>query len=338
MASTIEMVKIASTDNLCADDLWDEILALQNELIPQIARMANTNPRLSACPICSQQNLRVAIEKDGFRIDQCGTCDFRFTNPPPGEEQLEIFYNSKIKQLENVAFEASKPTRLPIFERRLDLIRRYIAGGKLLDIGGGNGVFVDAIAQANAPFEISIVDLNRDAIAKLRREYPTVHAIYGDALKHTATYDVVTLWDTIEHLPDVNRVASHLFNLLKPGGFLILSTPNIDSFEHTVGQHRHPQILPLSHVNYFTPDNLQQLLERHNFRVADYLTPNGSFDIAYVNRMIADGSADLGQLGGFLKANLRSSAFAEDFAALISKHRLAGNLLMIAERPAMSHA
>ena len=89
MASTIEMVKIASTDDLCADDLWNEILALQNELIPQIAKMENVNPLLSACPICHRREVAVAIEKDGFRIDQCGACGFRFTNPAPGEAQLK---------------------------------------------------------------------------------------------------------------------------------------------------------------------------------------------------------------------------------------------------------
>ena len=333
MASTIDMVKIDSTDDLCADDLWNEILALQNELIPQIAKMQNANSRLTACPICNQRDLSLAVEKDGFRIDQCGACGFRFTNPAPGEEQLDLFYNSKIKQLENIAFESTRAARLPIFERRLNLIRQYVSGGKLLDIGGANGIFIDAILRAGSPFKVCVVDLNQDAVAKLRQNYPTVEAIHGDALKHDGSYDVITLWDTIEHLPDVNRVASHLFSLLRPGGFLFLSTPNVHSFEHTVGQYRHPQILPLSHVNYFAPSTLGQLLELHNFKVVDCLTPNGSFDIAYVKRMMSDGDADLAQLGEFLKQHLQSSAFADDFAALISKHCLAGNLLMIAQRP-----
>jgi len=336
MASTIEMVKIDSTHDLCADDLWDEILALQNELVPQIAKMPNAMPRLTACPVCSRRDLAPAIEKDGFRIDQCGGCGFRFTNPAPNEQQLELFYNSRIKQLENIAFESTRAARLPIFERRLNLIRQYVTGGRLLDIGGANGIFVDAIARADAAFEVFIVDLNRDAVAKLHQKYPAVQAIEGDALKHTGSYDVITLWDTIEHLPDVNRVAAHLFSLLRPGGFLFLSTPNVHSFEHSIGQYRHPQVLPLSHVNYFAPSTLGHLLERHNFKVVDCLTPNGSFDIAYVKRMMSDGDADLAQLGGFLKQHLQSPAFADDFAALISKHCLAGNLLMIAQRPPAS--
>jgi hypothetical protein len=165
-----------------------------------------------------------------------------------------------------------------------------------------------------------------------------VQAIHGDALKHDGAYDVITLWDTIEHLPDVNRVASHLFNLLNPGGFLFLSTPNVESFEHSVGQYRHPQILPLSHVNYFSSETLGRLLKRHGFTIVDCLTPNGTFDIAYVKKMIGDGDADLAHLGNFLKQQLESPAFADDFAALISKHCLAGNLLMIAQRSAESRA
>ena len=76
MNSTIKMVKIDSTDDLCADDLWNEILALQKELVPQIAEMANANPRLTACPICNQRDISVAVHKDGFRIDQCGAAVF----------------------------------------------------------------------------------------------------------------------------------------------------------------------------------------------------------------------------------------------------------------------
>lgn len=334
MESKVEMVKIEGVGDLCADDLWNDIATLQGELIPQISKMENANPRLAACPICSQRNLRLAVKKDGFEIDQCDACGFRFTNPPPNEAQLELFYNSKIKQLENLGFERSRAARLPIFERRLDVIRQYVSEGKLLDIGGANGIFVDAMARANAAFEVVVVDLNRDAIIKLRQNYPTVQASLGNALEHTGSYDVVTLWDTIEHLPNVNRVAAHLFNLLKPGGFLFLSTPNVHSFEHSVGQYRHPQILPLSHVNYFAPDTLGRLLHRHGFKIIDCLTPNGTFDIAYVKKMVGDGDAAMDQLGEFLKHHLESPAFADDFATLISKHRLAGNLLMIAERPA----
>jgi 2-polyprenyl-3-methyl-5-hydroxy-6-metoxy-1,4-benzoquinol methylase len=330
----IGMVKLGHIDDLCPDELWNRIVELDEAIAPRLAAMKNLTQALAACPVCGSRNLVPFTKKLGLRIDQCDACGFRFTNPAPSAEQRQLYYNSEVKQLENVVFDHTRQLRLPIFQRRVELIGQYVAGGKLLDVGGAIGIFIDALALAKLSFEISVVDLSYDAIAKLRTSHPQVTALLGDVFEHHGTYDVVTLWDTIEHIPDVNHTASHLFSLIRPGGFLFVSTPNIESFEHTVGRDRHPQVVPLSHVNYFSASNLRHLLERHGFAVVQHATPNGTFDVAYVNRMINDGDADLEQLGHFLRRQLRSSAFADDFAALISDHRLAGNVVMVAQRPA----
>lgn len=333
MSSSIEMVKLDSIDNLCPDDLWARSLEMNKVVTAQILKSGRLGPSFLACPVCGNTELQQFTIKRSMPIDQCDACGFRFTNPPPTTEQLRIFYNSEAKTIENVIFEATRAFRLPIFERRVELINRYVAGGTLLDVGGAIGIFVDALVRAHAPFKVSIVDLNEDAVEKLRARHPNIDVHHGDVFDHRGAYDLVTLWDTIEHLRDINRVASHLFSLLKPGGYLFISTPNIDSFEHWVGQDRHPQVEPLPHLNYFSPKTLQLLLNRHGFAVLDLLTPNGSFDIAYVNRILSDGNADQGKLGGFLREKLQSPEVAEDFAKLISKHRLAGNVVVIAKRP-----
>jgi SAM-dependent methyltransferase len=138
----------------------------------------------------------------------------------------------------------------------------------------------------------------------------------------------------MEHLPDVNRTASHLLNLVKPGGYLFIAAPNTESFEYAVGLSRHPQVSPIGRVNYFSPANLRRLLERHGFRVIDFVTPNGSFDVAYVKRMLRDGTAELSILGEFLRRHLQTASFSEGFAKLISHHGLSGNMVMISQRPA----
>jgi SAM-dependent methyltransferase len=333
MSSSIEMVKLDHIDDLCPDDLWDRVVELERAIAAQVAESGKLDATFTRCPLCDGNNIGQYTVKHGLRIDQCYACGFRFTNPPPTTEQLRLFYNSEAKTVENVIFEATRATRLPIFERRVELIKRHITGGALLDVGGATGIFVEALIRARAPFKISVVDLNLDAIEKLRARNPDIDGHHVDVFDHHGTYDAVTLWDTIEHLRDVNRLASHLFSLLKPNGYLFVSTPNIDSFEHWVGQDRHPQVEPLAHLNYFSPKTLQLLLERHDFEVVDFLTPNGSFDIAYVNRMLRGGDADIRMLGGFLREKLQTPEVAEDFAKLISNHRLAGNMVMIAKRP-----
>lgn len=333
MSSSIEMVKIDHIDDLCPDDLWDQIVAIERALAEQIGGSGKLAAAFIYCPLCSSAAIDKFTVKHGMRIDQCETCGFRFTNPPPTSEQLREFYNSEAKTIENVIFEATRATRVPIFERRVELISRHVNRGTLLDIGGATGIFVSALKHAGTQFKVSVVDLNADAIEKLRARHPDIEGHHIDVFDHCGAYDVVTLWDTIEHLRDINGMATHLFNLIKPGGFLFVSTPNINSFEHWVGQDRHPQVEPVSHLNYFSPKTLRLLLENHGFTIVDYVTPNGSFDIAYVNRMLRDGDADLGKLGEFLRVKLQMPGVADDFATLISKHRLAGNMVMIALRP-----
>jgi 2-polyprenyl-3-methyl-5-hydroxy-6-metoxy-1,4-benzoquinol methylase len=329
----MEMIKLDHIDDLCPEDLRDRSVEMGRLVAVQIAKLGTPEEAFSSCPVCGGAKIGQYTVKHGMRIDQCGTCGFRFINPPLNSEQLRAFYNSEAKSIENAIFETTRATRLPIFDRRVELIKRHAAGGTLLDVGGATGIFVDALVRACAPFTVTIIDLSEDAIKKVLDRHPGVEALHADVLDHRGTYEVVTLWDTIGHLRDVNRVASHLFSLLKPGGFLFISTPNIDSFEHWVGQDRHPQVGPLAGLNYFSPKTLQLLLERHGFTVVDFLTPNGGFDIAYVNRMLNDGDADLHMLGGFLREKLQTPEVAEDFAKLISNHRLAGNMVMIAKRP-----
>ena len=210
---------------------------------------------------------------------------------------------------------------------------RYCTEGKLLDVGGAIGIFVDALQAARAPFKVTIVDLNADAIARVHSRHPAITALNESILGHRQSYDVVTLFDTMEHLPDVNRTAGHLFDLVRPGGYLFIAAPNMASFEYSVGMSRHPQVVPIARLSYFSPGNLRHLLERHGFHVIDFVTPNGSFDVAYVKRMLGEGTAELGNLGDFLRSHLQSADFAEDFAQLISRHGLAGNMVMISQRP-----
>ena len=330
--SSIEMVKLDRIDELCPDDLWARSAELDKVITTQIVESGDLDSPFSRCPVCGGASLDKFTVKHGLRIDRCGDCDFRFTNPPPSATKLDIFYNSEAKRIENVIFDATRAVRLPIFERRVELLGQYTGGGTLLDVGGAIGIFIDALKAARAPFMTTVVDLNADAVGKLRARHPDIETINGNVFDHCGAYDVVTLWDTIEHLRDINRAVAHLFGLLKPGGHLFLSTPNVDGFEHWVGQSRHPQVEPISHLNYFSPKTLQLLLTRHGFTVLDFLTPNGSFDIAYVNRILSDGNADLDMLGEFLRQKLQAPEVAEDFAKLISRHRLAGNVVMVAQR------
>src|SRR5262249_8370179 len=164
-------------------------------IIECVVKGGNFAPALTSCPICENAKIGLFTQKYSLCIDECFTCGFRFTNPPPSSEQLRLFYNSEAKELENVMFERTRKQRLPVFERRAGLITQFMSSGTLLDIGGAIGIFVDALKRSSSSFQISVVDLNKDAVDKLRSFHPEVKAFNEDIFDHRGAYDVVTLWD-----------------------------------------------------------------------------------------------------------------------------------------------
>jgi SAM-dependent methyltransferase len=114
------------------------------------------------------------------------------------------------------------------------------------------------------------------------------------------SFDVVTLWDVVEHTPDPARVVRRIGELLKPGGLLIVNYPDRGSWIARLLGRRWP-FLSSVHLYYFKRDTLSRMLERHGFQVAqvrphfqwlelDYLLGRGeviSRPLSRVSRAVA---------------------------------------------------
>ena len=108
--------------------------------------------------------------------------------------------------------------------------------------------------------------------------------------------------------------------------------PNTRSLEQLTSGAAHPQVTPLSHVNYFTIPTITTLFERNGFEVVDAQTPNGTFDVAYVRRLLAEDGNGRSALGSFLANAISDDAFTNGLAQLVREHRFAGNMVIVARR------
>jgi SAM-dependent methyltransferase len=143
-----------------------------------------------------------------------------------------------------------------------------VRGGKALDVGSGYGFFREALAQAG--FEHQGVEISAHARRVAREIYGFETHSELDGLP-SGTFDLVTLWDVLEHVPDPVALLARCRDVLRPGGVVALKTPNLDCPEAEVfGPHYHS--LRREHLFYFTPRSVRDVAERAGLSVLDVQT------------------------------------------------------------------
>ncbi|MFY8326060.1 class I SAM-dependent methyltransferase [Pseudoalteromonas sp. ZZD1] len=305
---------------------------MMSQVAERILSQTKNSESLDCCPVCNSNSLIHFTEKFGFNLDKCSECSHIFCNPMPSEEQLEIYYNSEMKEFENEFFEESFENRVPIFTKRIEKIKNYISSGKLLDVGSAIGIFIEALKRDASPFHITCCDPSVDACNKLKYRYPDIE-IYTtliENLNNPQAFDLVTMWDTIEHIRDPIALSESISEVLKDDGFWFFSTPNTSSFEWQIAGTEHVQILPPGHINLFNLDSINVLLEKSGFKLVDYFTLNGSLDVSYVQKFLLENSSN--SIGEFLQTQIYNEQFASGFSQLLSDCKLAGNIFVIAQK------
>jgi SAM-dependent methyltransferase len=148
------------------------------------------------------------------------------------------------------------------FARDLRQVRALAQGTKLLELGAAYGYFLEA---ARAAFPVCVgIDVSEDAAASARAR--GLDVVAADVLTMPpppqAPFDVVCMWDTIEHLQRPGDTVMRLAGWLRPGGTLFLSTGDAGSLVARVRGRRWRQIHPPTHVHYFDRGSLEALAAR----------------------------------------------------------------------------
>lgn len=177
--------------------------------------------------------------------------------PLPTETELKNYYEQYHRQLKE-KFDRRRE------RKRLEAIKRFTGSGRLLDVGAGRGYFVKAVNQEGS-FRAEGVELSSRAC----RNNPKVRAGDWLSLKFTGkTYDVVTFHSTLEHFRDPDAAIAKAVKVLKPGGLVVFSVPNLDSFEYWLSRwtpYPYAGFIP-EHLHYFNHRLVRRLLTRHHLK------------------------------------------------------------------------
>lgn len=150
---------------------------------------------------------------------------------------------------------------LAVSTERIERLGRFNTGGKLLDVGCSMGFLVKAASDAG--FIATGIDLSEQILAEGRDMFGVdLNNASLDDLPEEKEYDVITCYNTIEHLTDPEGLLSGIVSRLSPGGTVVIGTHDIESDSHKMERRRWKHIMPSEHLFYFTKDDLVTLGKR----------------------------------------------------------------------------
>lgn len=230
-----------------------------------------------SCCVCGSKHDRefLSVERhagDGsegsYRVAECCDCGFLFVNPRPAPGDLLELYARHVAYFRDDYEPLSREG--PVLARVLADIRRFIAGGSILEVGCGRGELLELAQQSG--FHAFGCDLQRSP--SLNPRIPLHLGDLESSRFSRNSFDCVVLRNTLEHLFDPRKELQICASFLKPGGILYLKVPNA-AYEHgwrcrlMLGK---PHVFgPPWHLNYFTQETLDRFLTQNGFAVADWL-------------------------------------------------------------------
>ncbi len=218
------------------------------------------------CPLCEESKGNPLYQEGSFQMVKCPSCQFIYLNPRPTHESLLHFYQQYLPEEES-SIEVWQKMMRPVFNRAAHLLSQIKGKGQLLDVGTGFGFFLSEME--NRGWEGMGVDISEKAINYGRDVLGLT--IYSGPLEKISfpnhSFDVITGFYVIEHLPYPMIFLRECYRILKPGGVLLLRYPHttpIKRLLHFFGTENTLYDLP-AHLSDFSPGIIQQCLEKTGF-------------------------------------------------------------------------
>jgi 2-polyprenyl-3-methyl-5-hydroxy-6-metoxy-1,4-benzoquinol methylase len=194
---------------------------------------------------------------------QCPSCGFAFLDPMPDEDTAT---DTAVGQsyIDNYDRRLEKKMRRSL--KRARRLARRMKGPRLLDVGSNVGIFCEAARQIG--LEPVGLEPNAPMVEAAERQFPENTFISGrfeEADLGEARFDGLYCSEVIEHVPEVNPFVANLARVLKPGGVMFLTTPDLGEYAKGGNPDAWRDFGAPDHKLYFNRRNIRIMLEKHGF-------------------------------------------------------------------------
>jgi len=242
------------------------------------------------CELCCSPNYTLRYRFDELEVVQCSECGLVFLGEFAGDMDEQQLYTEEyfaereeyFLQGSNANLSEESGEHLESFREGLEVIERYKKGGRLLDLGCAVGVFLSMATGKG--WEVVGLDISEYAAARARERCQA--EVYAGQLADVhfpeASFDVITLWDVVEHFTQPRRALEEVHRVLKDDGIMLLDTPNEGSLIRRVahliyrcfgGRVVYParSLYHIYHRYYFSENTLRRLLDASGFTVVQII-------------------------------------------------------------------
>lgn len=217
------------------------------------------------CPVCGTDDNREIFKKNGGTYVACNKCEMVFLNPVFKDDELVRYYQHNNSN-QAAAHNSETDFYNRIYTSGLNLICKYKAQGKLLDIGCSSGLFLDVAKSRFSPYGI---ELNKSEleIARAKGHYVWDKPIDMVAFKAEDKFDVVTLWDVFEHIKDGKTYLRNLKSNLQSDSIVFLQIPSSDSLAARIMRDKCNMFDGIEHVNLYSRKTIIKAADSSGYRI-----------------------------------------------------------------------
>ena len=250
---------------------------------------------MEKCPVCGQNASfqkflsceDYLVSHKLFSINCCDACHFIFTQNPPPPDEIASYYDSS----EYVSHSNTKTglinavyhlVRKIMIGKKTKLIQKISKGRTLLDVGCGTGYFAGTMKQKD--WKVTGIEPSKNAAEMARQKFGLVvkppEALFDFPEQ---SFDVITLWHVLEHLPNLNEAMTQFHKLLKDNGVVVVALPNVDSYDAKKYQQFWAAYDVPRHLWHFSPSIFLRFAEKCKFNIID-IKPM-PFDAFYISML-----------------------------------------------------
>ncbi len=209
------------------------------------------------------------IDEESWLFVQCANCSQKFHKKILNDDWLNIYYSEWISADAIDAYNLENPDKISIFNKakanvehvlQIEKSTRTLRGGssvKILDFGCGDGDFLSCCSMFG--FECHGVEFSEARYQRRNIDFhPSLESLLDDQ-NEKLEFDVITMFEVLEHLAEPLQLLTSLTKLLKKGGVFIMETPDCTTVNDIKTMHDYRHIHPLGHINAFTADTMKKI-------------------------------------------------------------------------------